>query len=342
MPTLVKRKCDHCKKVYVGTGAKFCSKKCATLSKEAESLKKFRVVERMAKKLTNYFKLKGDYIVTSDWHLPLIDADIAFKMILIAKKFNIKKLAIVGDLVDFEVISRFDHKNRAAALEKDFKAAGKLLDILFKWFDRIDWSFGNHDERLSKLFDFQLEPSRFGRLITEQVGKKLFISSHPYMILENKGKWRLTHPKNFSIITARVPARLAEKYRCSVLGAHGHHLGFCFDSSGKDIAADLGCLTDYEKTHYIMFSDTTHPRWNKGFAMVRNGCYYQFSANPKATDWDFWLNNVDIPLEKKKAFKEGKKKPIKKVIKKKSPKKTVKKVVAKKKPIKKKRYAVRK
>jgi len=323
MPTLVKRKCDYCKKDYVGTGAKFCSNKCATLSKEAESLKKLKSVERMAKKLTNYFKLKGDYIVTSDWHLPLIDADIAFKMILIAKKFNIKKLAIVGDLIDFEIISRFDHKNRAAALTKDFQSAEKLLSILFEWFDRIDWSFGNHDERLSKLFNFQLEPSEFGRLITDQVGKKLFISSHPFMILENKGKWRLTHPKNFSIITARVPTKLADKYRCSVLGAHGHHLGFCFDSSGRDIAADLGCLTDYEKTYYVMYNDTTHPRWNKGFAMVRNGCYYQFSANPKATDWDFWLNNVDIPKEKEKAFKETKKKVVKKAVPKKAPKKKV-------------------
>lgn len=315
MPTLVKRKCDHCGNDYVGVGKKFCSPSCSMKHKDVRTYQKLKAIEGCAEKLTNYFRLDGDYIVSSDWHLPLIDSDIAFKMILIAKKFNIKKLAVVGDLIDFDVISRFDTKNRNSSLKKDLDSAEDFLNLLFKWFDRIDWCFGNHDERLSKLFNFQLEPGEFGRLISDQVNKKLFISSHPFMELYNGGVWRLTHPRNFSVITARVPTRLAEKYRCSVLGAHGHHQGYCFDSSGKDVAADLGCMTDYERTHYIMFADTTHPRWNKGFAMVRKGCYYQFSSNPKATDWDFWLNDVNVKkgmIAKKK--KGNGKKTVKKEI----------------------------
>lgn len=300
MPTLVKRKCDHCNNEYVGSGKKYCSTKCEMLHKEQHTRKKLDEIESISKKLTDNFKINGDWMVTSDWHLPLIDTDVVLKMILIAKKFNIKRLVIVGDFVDFESISLWEHKNKNAEIRKDLESATKMLDVLFCWFDEIRWSFGNHDERLSRLFNFSLHPTEFGKLITDQIGKKLFISSHPFIELENKGKWRLTHPKNFSIITARVPAKLSEKYRCSVLGAHGHHLGFCFDVSGQDICADLGCLCDFEKTHYTIFNDTTHPRWNKGFAMVRNGCYYQFSASYKATDWDFWLNNVNIEDEKTK------------------------------------------
>lgn len=300
MPTLVKRKCDHCGDDYVGTGKKYCSIKCEMLHKEESTRKKLDEIENISKKLTNNFKIDGDWMITSDWHLPLIDTDVVFKMILIAKKFKIKRLAIVGDFVDFESISLWEHKNKNAEIRKDLDSATKMLEVLFDWFDEIRWSFGNHDERLSRLFNFALHPTEFGKLITDQIGKKLFISSHPYIELENKGKWRLTHPKNFSILTARVPAKLAEKYRCSVLGAHGHHLGFCFDVSGQDICGDLGCLCDFEKTHYMMYNDTTHPRWNKGFAMVRNGCYYQFSASYKATDWDFWLNNVVIDEEEPK------------------------------------------
>lgn len=312
MPTLVKRKCDYCKKVYVGTGKKYCSKKCATLAKEGETLQKLNEIDSIAKKLTGNFQITGDWMVTSDWHLPLVDVDIVFKMILIAKKFNIKNLTIVGDFVDFESISLWEHKNRNAEIRKDLDSATQMLDVLFDWFDKIYWSFGNHDERLSRLFNFALQPSEFGKLITDQIGKKLFISSHPYMELENGSKWRLTHPKNFSIITGRVPAKLAEKYRCNVLGAHGHHLGFCFDVSGNDLCGDLGCMCDSEKTHYIMFNDTTHPRWNKGFGMIRNGTYYQFSANHKATDWDFWLN---LNTENEENTSKVTKKSIKKVSK---------------------------
>jgi hypothetical protein len=46
-----------------------------------------------------------------------------------------------------------------------------------------------------------------------------------------------------------------------------------------------------------MYKDTTHPIWNMGFGAIRNGTYYMFSANHKATDWRFWLDNDFLTKE---------------------------------------------
>lgn len=289
MPSLKKRRCDSCGNEYLGTGTKYCSRKCATDALNQTTYEKLQTLDNLALKLDHFFELEGDMIVSSDWHLPLIDVDMVMKLILVAKRFGIKKMALVGDFINFETIAHWDQENMDVNLRLELESAEEMLNILFDWFDEVYWCFGNHDDRLTRLFNFQLQPTEFGKLITDQINKKLFISSHPYMMLNNGSPWRLTHPKNFSVMTNRVPTKLSEKYRCNVLGAHGHHQGISFDTSGRDLCGDLGCLTDYEKTHYVMFKDTTHPIWNMGFGMIRNGTYYMFSANHKATDWDFWL-----------------------------------------------------
>jgi len=321
MPSLKKRVCDHCKREYLGTGTKYCSRKCAREALNQTTYEKLQTLDNLAVKLDHFFEIEGDMIVSSDWHLPLIDVDMVMKLIMVAKKFNLKKMALVGDFINFETIAHWDQENMDIDLRMELESAEELMDLLFDWFDEIYWCFGNHDDRLTRLFNFQLQPTEFGKLISDQIGKKLFISSHPYMILNNGTKWRLTHPKNYSILTNRVPTRLADKYRCNVLGAHGHHQGINFDTSGTDLCGDLGCLTDYQKTHYIMFKDTTHPIWNMGFGMIKNGTYYMFSANHNATDWDFWLDKDFLAQEGLVLNEEEKIVPIKNT--------TIKKVVKK-------------
>ena len=91
MPTLRKRKCDNCGREYVGTGTKYCSRNCSKEALNQSTYEKIQAIDNLAKKLDYYFELEDDMIVSSDWHLPLIDADMVMKLILIAKKFNIKK-----------------------------------------------------------------------------------------------------------------------------------------------------------------------------------------------------------------------------------------------------------
>lgn len=328
MPSLKKRVCDNCGNEYLGTGTKYCSRECSNAASQQTTYEKLQTLDKLALKLDHFFEIEGDMIVSSDWHLPLVDVDMVMKLILVAKKFGLKKMALVGDFINFETIAHWDQENMDVDLRMELESAEEMLEILFDWFDEIYWCFGNHDDRLTRLFNFQLQPTEFGRLITDQIGKKLFISSHPYMILNNGSKWRLTHPKNFSILTNRVPTKLADKYRCNVLGAHGHHQGISFDTSGRDLCGDLGCLTDYEKTHYIMFKDTTHPIWNMGFGMIRNGAYYMFSENRKATDWRFWLGEEFLAEEGLKLDENDKVIPINKKREKKSTAKTTKKIVS--------------
>ena len=111
MPSLKKRVCDHCKHEYLGTGTKYCSRKCAREALNQTTYEKLQTLDNLAVKLDHFFEIEGDMIVSSDWHLPLIDVDMVMKLIMVAKKFNLKKMALVGDFINFETISHWDQEN---------------------------------------------------------------------------------------------------------------------------------------------------------------------------------------------------------------------------------------
>jgi hypothetical protein len=94
------------------------------------------------------------------------------------------------------------------------------------------------------------------------------------------------HPKSYSQKAGIASRALCSKYLKNVLNTHGHHVGWNYDPSGKFLAVDLGGMFDPEKIEYMNIKTTTHPVWNSGFGMLRNGYFHLFDQQ---TDFDFWL-----------------------------------------------------
>ena len=291
MPKTYARNCDQCGKPYRGRGAKYCSRACRIAADHGEPSADIVESAAHSPKFLDWPKLAGDWIVMSDPHIPYHSPDMFGKMFAIARKFKMRQFVNVGDLIDFEAFSRFDHSNEHASPAADIDATKTILKRLVREFDKIVLVMGNHDTRIDRALDFKLFLANLARdWVPEAFRNRVEFSRYPYCEVESSGqKYRLTHPKSYSRISARVPTQLCSKYLTHVLGAHGHHLGMSFDASGRYVAADLGGMFDREKHSYVMFSDTTHPAWNAGFAMIRNGALYLFSDNPALTDWEFWL-----------------------------------------------------
>jgi len=249
-----------------------------------------RVLNKISEKAKSFSGeplLSGDYIVTSDWHLPAFSPEITNRMLQIASKFKIKNLAIVGDLLKMDAFSKFQTDDKDDA-EAGIESTLQLIDILFKQFNRIDWCMGNHEDWFNKHQEYKLTLKQLFEYLLEKAGDKIKIYKKSYMVLNNI--WRLTHPKAYSRNVPTTERELAHKYRQSIIGTHGHLVGLGFDKSGKEVVAQIGGMFDIDKQHYVKQTDTTHPNWTQGFAMVKNNSLYLFTLNPKQTDWEFWLS----------------------------------------------------
>jgi hypothetical protein len=225
-----------------------------------------------------------DYLVTCDYHSPYYSVAWHNKSLSIAERFGIKKLIVIGDLVDFGFASHFysDHK---PGIDDEADENRRLIQSLLAQFEEIIVVKGNHEDRLGRqtngiiqaryLFELWSGPE-YGRRFVYSLYDKLTIGD----------EWLCVHPRSYSQKAGIASRQLCSKYLKNVLNTHGHHVGWNYDPSGKFLAVDLGGMFDPEKIEYINLKTTTHPVWNPGFGMLRNGCFYLFDER---VDWDFWL-----------------------------------------------------
>jgi len=271
------------------------------------------IPELQTKIYSDFLRLRGDWVISSDYHLPFVDRDLVSKMIKIARRLRVRNLLIAGDFLDCETISKYPDAGSGIKLKDEISYSKDFLKILEANFDQIVWFFGNHDNRiiraLNRLHDLvvaerttretaevftgippeRLDAFEFAKNLFES--EKLTLSRYPYC--EINDTWRITHPKSYSRVPPFVEERLAIKWRKSVLGTHGHLFGIRTEPSGHDIGVQIGCLADPNKIRYLNENETTHPRWTRGFAVIRNNAIYFFAANPRLTDWDFWLEKTE-------------------------------------------------
>jgi hypothetical protein len=233
-------------------------------------------------------------------------------MLQIAERFEIRRLLIPGDFIDFDVLYPRDTGHERRTIKDEVKATWKILDVLCQHFDEIIWTMGNHDIRLLKLIqrlrrqimaqkggtellDFLSEDgikteTPFGILnsIFARPGLKIHEASYA-RIQTSRGDYLVMHPKNISQVGPQSARRYVEKYRASCLCAHSHLWAIGTDRSGIDLAVDLGAACDPDKINYYCEELGTFPATVPAFSMIRNGSFYSFTLNPKYTDWSFWL-----------------------------------------------------
>jgi len=242
----------------------------------------YRVPHPHTQCFDKYLKLSGNIMITSDWHIPYYDTALAEKMLYIAQKFDIKKMICAGDFIDAYAISAFSIKIKEDTFQKELLIANDVMQKLLEVFDWIFLLKGNHELRFLHALSDQVGMEHLKTLITQD--KRVFASDYSYAVVD--GQWRITHPISYSQIRSRVANRLALKFHQNIIMCHGHLWNMGIDDSGIYQIVDIGGMMDPDKIEYLGLRDTTHPRWNRGFAMLLDGYLYTF--NNLITNWRFW------------------------------------------------------
>ncbi len=236
--------------------------------------------------LDKYEKLEGDAIVVGDLHLPFVKWKWASWLLKIAERFDIRRLLVVGDLLDAKALTYFPKKEAAVKWEVELREAENFIDCMCDWFTEIIYCYGNHERnRIIARFEGELTAERFGRLISTDSALK--VSPYSYVILHTEaGKWRLTHQRNYRKTPLSVAKNLCEMHLCHIMAHHQHRMAQGFDASGNFMLVDNGGLMDEEKMDWVMLEDRVMPKPTNGFTVIHRGRPYLFNS---ASDFRFWL-----------------------------------------------------
>jgi len=247
---------------------------------------KFILGESLAQTFKSVNLPEDNYMISCDYHAPYYSHTWVNRMLLIAQKFKIKKHIIVGDLLDFDFAKSHPRTEgeSGSSLDKEIDTTDPLF-LALDYFDKNYLICGNHETRLGRITDARVQ----SRHVLAVYGKRIYETKFEFFPQDKAfvGKqWLVVHPKSYSQISGSVSVRLAEKYQRNVLSAHGHFVSLRFDRSGEYQAADIGGMFDQRKVAYTSFITTTHPEWNQGFGMLKDGKFTMFHSQ---TDFALYL-----------------------------------------------------
>ncbi len=232
-------------------------------------------------------------LVLGDVHIPATDWLLLELVVKFAEKHMRKgnrTLCIVGDLLNFDAISRYPHIVAPVAATDELRAINVILKYLFKIFDRIFYSMGNHDHRFHKFFSGVFGLMELRALMTASIdaGKLRMVNQTQQIVKHGDVIWRLTHQQNYSKIKGRVADTLAIKHMSNVITHHEHHVNVSRDSYNRYTTINNGMLGNYEMMDYVQLVDSTSNVMCNGFSFVRNGTGHLLTPYPTMTDWDMW------------------------------------------------------
>lgn len=258
-----------------------------------ETMREYRVIhEKCAPKLwTDYPRIYGDSLIINDIHLPFVNVALLEKALKVAKALGLKQLAIIGDLIDFESVSKFDFGGEQYSLMDELYIARDYMKELEKRFDRIIFIRGNHDERIIKFLkrikrmfegnttdnEFAAYSAILGVNVSDTPwhqykhffeSDKVEVSNHAKC--EFEGKYIALHPSNYSKNPPTVEKVFAHKYHKHIIGTHAHMTALGFDLSADYITIQLGGLVDSDLVFYKNMRETTHPEWMPAFGWIKD------------------------------------------------------------------------
>lgn len=214
----------------------------------------------------------GGIVVTADWHIPLTDYALVNQLFDHAESIGAKNLLVAGDWWNMDALSVYDNKHDAAGFPIELRYGTAAMEKAAGLFERVYFTWGNHDNRFSKLLQYELDFKQSMELLFGSVApalmSKIVFSNLDYMVIHTPaGDYRVSHPKSYSSIPLANPRRQASKYLMHALSGHTHHFAFGYDVSGHYIAAELGGLHRKDATKYLQRT-TNYPVWNQGYALI--------------------------------------------------------------------------
>lgn len=234
----------------------------------------------------------ADCVVSGDFQLPTADFEFADVLLKVAQHAGIKTLLIVGDWVNMDAFSKYEHIVPPVPFEVEMRASVSLMARYAGWFDVIWLALGNHEQRLMKLLRGDWSNSILARLLSASCGK-LRITPYSHIVVHSGGQvWRCTHQRNYSKLKGRVGDELAQKYQCNIVSHHQHHAGKIMDRWGRYVVIDNGGIHDAAKMAYVGLVDSTSPTMTKGFTVIMNGTGHLITPYDAFTDLSLWLDDA--------------------------------------------------
>jgi len=236
--------------------------------------------------------VEGDCIVTGDYQIPTTDWSLAEMVLQVGKATGIRTLLIIGDWVNMDAFSKYDHIVPPIDFVTETQVSIRLMNRYAGHFDHIWLALGNHEHRLLRAMKGNLSGSMLGRLISA-VGGKLHITPYSHIIIHSGGQtWRATHQVNYSKLKGRVGDDLAQKFQSHVIVHHQHHTGKIIDRFGRYVIIDNGGIHDCNKMAYVKLRDSTSAAMTKGFTVVIDGTGHLITPYPAFTDLNLWLKQL--------------------------------------------------
>ena len=220
----------------------------------------------------------GPGAICSDFHLPLSNWNLINEFIDHARDIKATKWAVIaGDLFNIDSLSQFDFKQETSSLPREQYAGHIVLRTFLETFDRIIFSWGNHDARVHKALGYKVDfttamKMMLFKLSEEEMGKITFSNLDHVLVDSPRGQYRLCHPKSYSATPLTGARKLASKYLSHVVTGHSHHTAVGHDNSGEFVCAELGGFFDKDKTAYLQRS-TGYGNWQNGYGFIDNDGY---------------------------------------------------------------------
>ncbi len=230
--------------------------------------------------------LSGDYAVCGDVHNPFADWQWMRRVAIVARKElrRPRKLIVAGDFFNLDAFSQYLQVTHAPTWAEEREACKAAILYWLETFAEITMLMGNHERRMQRFTAGEFGESDLLALIYSNPNR-VTMSPRGWCEVESGGeRWRITHPKNYSINRLTVANDIAMKYRCHVLSAHEHHLAMSMDRYGRYCIVNMGCLVDPSKLAYVALDDNKSAAMVNGFVILKGGVPHLFGPHP-LTDW---------------------------------------------------------
>lgn len=213
-------------------------------------------------------------LVLFDAQIPFHDATFLNQVLEVAADWHIRQGISGGDLLNMTSFSRFFEKPSDKIWRKERDDGVKVLlamaDAIPNWLMLM----GNHEDFLLKKLEEQMGHEDILSLMDQRGGSLGAFSATDYYRCDVRlggAKWRITHPRNISVIHGRIPQRLADKFQANIASGHGHLAGMTPSYGAKFMCCDVGVCCDPSRLDYVGLRDSTRPAMCQGALILQLG-----------------------------------------------------------------------
>jgi predicted phosphodiesterase len=216
----------------------------------------------------------NNILLISDLHIPYHDIDAITIALEYGVEHKVNTIVILGDLIDFHKVSRFESDPKKRSIKEEFDATKQFLRVLRQVFptQEIYWLKGNHDIRYEKFLLQKVQEIWDDPYY--HLEERLRLNEERIHLIDDRvlikaGKLNMTHGHHIfkGIFTPVSPARGAwMRAKENVIVGHLHRSSFHpeVDINGQITAGwSLGCLCETRPSYSPLISNSQH-----GFAHV--------------------------------------------------------------------------